>query len=270
MAGLALLVSLSGTAYAVGGDGLVLGAKNKAAKTTSLSVKGAAVALKLSSKGGPAASFAGGPGQPPFIVGSSTLVPGLNADHVDGLDASAFRKTGDPVDATTLGGLGPNAFRKTSDPVDAATLDGLDSTSFLRSDTTAVTASVMRLAAQTSVTASGTVLTADYEFFDPSGMHAGSGSDLTAPKSGTYVVSAVVEWDPSGAGYRRASIVSVDSGAFATVAGPALPSPAYTSQSITGIEQLSAGQSVHVEVLQGSGGNLNVRLSRFQIVYVGP
>ena len=63
-------------------------------------------------------------------------------------------------------------------------------------------------------------------------------------------MSAVV-WDASGTGYRRKSIIG-PGGAFASVAGPALPSPAFTSQNVSGIEQLAAGQTVHVEVLQAA------------------
>jgi hypothetical protein len=82
------------------------------------------------------------------------------------------------------------------------------------------------------------------------------------------VVSAIVDWDPNRAGYRRASLVG-PSGTFGSVAGPPLPPPAFTSQNPTGIERLNAGQSVHVEALQGSGGDLGVRLDRFEMTLVG-
>jgi hypothetical protein len=36
-----------------------------------------------------------------------------------------------------------------------------------------------------------------------------------------------------------------------------------------GSELLQAGQSVHTEVLQGSGSDLNVRVSRFNMTLVG-
>jgi hypothetical protein len=130
-------------------------------------------------------------------------------------------------------------------------------------------ASVMRLSGETSTAAAGLVLHADYEFFDTAGLHDGTSEFLVAPVDGVYVVSATVEWDPNGTGYRRTSIVSAEGGSFASVAGPPLGSPAYTSQQVSGIERLAAGQTVRVEVLQGSGGNLNVRLARFQMTYVG-
>ena len=58
-------------------------------------------------------------------------------------------------------------------------------------------------------------------------------------------------------------------GAFASAAGPALASPAFTAQNVSGIEELAAGQTVHVEVLQGSGASLNARIIRFEIAFVG-
>ncbi len=66
----------------------------------------------------------------------------------------------------------------------------------------------------------------------------------------------------------RTTIIGPNGG-IASTAGPPLPSPAYTSQQVSGIDRLAAGQFVHVEVLQGSGGSLAARLVRFEIVYVG-
>ena len=128
-------------------------------------------------------------------------------------------------------------------------------------------ASVMNLSSEAVPAATGTVLHANSEFFDTADLHdtGTSTENFVAPVSGTYVVSAVVDWDPSATGYRRTSIV----GPTGSFAGPALPSPAFTSQTVSGIEQLAAGQTVHVEVLQGSGASLNARLFRFEIVFVG-
>jgi hypothetical protein len=134
---------------------------------------------------------------------------------------------------------------------------------------TAPAVSVLKLAGETTHTAQGTTLHADYEFFDTQGLHDGSSENLTAPVDGTYVVSASVEWDPSSTGYRRTSIVGPGGGTFATAAGPPLASPAYTGQNVSGIERLAAGQSVHIEVLQGSGSDLNARVNRFEMTLVG-
>jgi hypothetical protein len=134
---------------------------------------------------------------------------------------------------------------------------------------TAPAASVLKLAPETTHSAAGTLLHADYEFYDTQDLHSGSSENLTAPVSGTYVVSATVDWDPSGTGYRRTSLLGTGGGTFASVAGPPLPSPAYTSQNVVGIERLAAGQSVQVQALQGSGVDLSARIVRFEMTLVG-
>ena len=58
-------------------------------------------------------------------------------------------------------------------------------------------------------------------------------------------------------------------GAFASVAGPPLASPAYTSQNVAGVDRLVAGQAVQVQALQGSGVDLPVRISRFEMALMG-
>jgi hypothetical protein len=128
---------------------------------------------------------------------------------------------------------------------------------------------LLKLSGEIAHSAQGTILHADYEFYDTANLHAGSSENLTAPVAGTYVVSATVEWDPSGTGYRRTSLLGSGGGSFASVAGPPLPSPAYTSQNVSGIERLAAGQSVQVQVLQGSGSDLAARISRFEMTLVG-
>ena len=65
------------------------------------------------------------------------------------------------------------------------------------------------------------------------------------------------------------SLLGAGGGTIASVAGPPLPSPAYTSQNPSGIERLAAGQSVQVQVLQGSGGDLNARITRFELALIG-
>jgi hypothetical protein len=135
---------------------------------------------------------------------------------------------------------------------------------------TAAAASVMNSSTESVPTATGTTLHANTEFFDTANLHdSGTNTEsFVAPVSGTYVVSAEVEWDASATGYRRTSIIGPN-GAFASAAGPALASPAFTAQDVSGIEQLAAGESVHVEVLQGSGVSLGAKIIRFQIAFVG-
>jgi len=100
---LALVVALGDATYAAGGPSLLLGHKNVAHKTTKLTSKGKGPALTLKSKKGPAVALRGGAGQPPFTVGSNAVVPGLNADLLDGLDATAFERAQTSVSAVVSG-----------------------------------------------------------------------------------------------------------------------------------------------------------------------
>jgi hypothetical protein len=76
------LVVGSGTAYAATGGKFILGKSNSAGKTTSLTNK-KGTALALGSKAG----------TPSLKVSSSTRVPNLNADLIDGLDGSRLALT---------------------------------------------------------------------------------------------------------------------------------------------------------------------------------
>jgi hypothetical protein len=86
----ALLTSLSFSAAASGGL-LRVGARNDARATTSLVNHGPGPALRLANR----------PGAPPLRVSSSRRVAGLNADRVDGWEASRLRT---PVIVYHVGG----------------------------------------------------------------------------------------------------------------------------------------------------------------------
>jgi hypothetical protein len=78
----ALLIA-GGTAYAANGAALLLGRSNAATATTALN----------NSRGTPLALSAPA-GTPPLRVNTAAKVANLNADHLDGLDATAFASTG--------------------------------------------------------------------------------------------------------------------------------------------------------------------------------
>lgn len=100
----ALTLAGSTTALAAAGKPLIIGATNKASATTTLATtKGPALALKV--KGS----------RPPLVVNTSTRVTKLNADLLDGQDASDF------VSARGVAG-------------NSDLLDGLDSAVFARKD----------------------------------------------------------------------------------------------------------------------------------------
>ena len=131
----AVLLGLAVPATTLAGSGLGavfnLGSTNTVNRTSVLRGSTASAELQVTNTGtGPALKLTTKPGTAPLQVSSTTKVVNLNADRLDGLNSTAFRKTADAVDAATLDGLDSTAFRKTADAVDAATLDGLDSTAF--------------------------------------------------------------------------------------------------------------------------------------------
>lgn len=129
-------------------------------------------------------------------------------------------------------------------------------------------ASVLRLSPETTHHNQGTALHPDFEVYDTDGVHEGSSENLVAPVTGTYFVSASIQWDANSTGFRNVGLVG-PGGTFATAIGPATASPAVTEQNISGSDILQAGQSVHVEALQGSGVDLNVRVGRMTMTLAG-
>ena len=97
---LALVVGVASTAFGANGDAFRLGQGNVATKLTSLGgalgVNGAM--LKVANKNGgtddTALRLEVDPAEPPMSINSTTRVVGLNADQVDGQDASQFVPTG--------------------------------------------------------------------------------------------------------------------------------------------------------------------------------
>jgi hypothetical protein len=89
---LALFVALSGSAYAATGNSLILGHANTADQPTSLANTQSGPALRLSTNQSTAS---------PFTVSNGTKIAKLNADRLDGLDASAFQSKAVRISATT-------------------------------------------------------------------------------------------------------------------------------------------------------------------------
>jgi hypothetical protein len=97
---------------------------------------------------------------------------------------------------------------------------------------------------------------------------------LTAPIAGTYVISGDVDWEDNASGYRVAEILRDGTGftdkVLARVAGPALDPPAGTTQTVTAIERLAAGDCVTLTIAQGSSGPIDHRVAHFSFAWVGP
>jgi hypothetical protein len=95
---LALLVALSGGAYAATGGSLILGRSNSASSLT-----------EVSNPRGTAFSFRSKSGRAPFTVNANSVkVSSLNADKVDGLDSTQLQgQTGPAGPAGPQGPQGP-------------------------------------------------------------------------------------------------------------------------------------------------------------------
>jgi hypothetical protein len=89
---LALFVALGGTTYAATGGNFILGKLNSASDRTELSAPVSGKTLRLNNTSTQAGATALGlsvaSGHPPFTVNSTTRVLKLNADKLDGHDAS--------------------------------------------------------------------------------------------------------------------------------------------------------------------------------------
>jgi hypothetical protein len=92
----ALFIALGGTAYAATGGNFILGQSNSASSTTSLTRTGANTGKGLqvtnasTGAGATALGLNVASGHAPFTVNSGTKVANLNADRLDGFDATGF------------------------------------------------------------------------------------------------------------------------------------------------------------------------------------
>jgi hypothetical protein len=114
MAAMALFISLGGVGVAATGTDFILGRNNSAKAKTSLTAPIAGNSLQITNTlpGGSALGLSVDPSSPPFTTNSSTKVPNLNTDLLDGLNSTAF---------LGINGTAANANK----------LDGLDSTQFV-------------------------------------------------------------------------------------------------------------------------------------------
>ena len=107
--------------------------------------------------------------------------------------------------------------------------------------------------------------------YDPSSMFfPWNGLNLKAPRDGTYLVSATVQWAANGAGARTLLITKEAGGTVTQVTGLPAEASTPTVQTVSGVVHLEQGKFVTVLVRQtGSGGPLDVSLTTFDMAYVG-
>jgi hypothetical protein len=106
----ALVVAMSGTAYAATGGTFLLGRANSATALSSLS-NSKGTALRLSSKNG----------TPPLTVSNSVQVPQLNASELGGIPATGFMQGTGSADSGNAAITGPGEAEITSNATSSIT-----------------------------------------------------------------------------------------------------------------------------------------------------
>jgi hypothetical protein len=119
-----------------------------------------------------------------------------------------------------------------------------------------------------------TALQFDTEAFDTQDLHDPANPErLRAPITGTYVLTASVEWEPAALGRRELQIDAQGARVAATSEVPGEPDDS-PFQSVTAIRRLGAGSFATARVTQTSGDPIAVReltgTPTFSMVWVGP
>jgi photosystem II stability/assembly factor-like uncharacterized protein len=116
------------------------------------------------------------------------------------------------------------------------------------------------------------VLFRDAAEFDTDGLFE-PGSDLTALRAtrpGTYIATGEIAWDQtSGSGYRSAEIM-LRGESVAQVGGPPLPRGVHTTQQVTTIVRMDAGDRVQLGGTQSSGDRLLIFAATLSLAWLGP
>lgn len=81
---------------------------------------------------------------------------------------------------------------------------------------------------------------------------------ITVPSDGRYVITANVSWDASSTGYRRVWLQRNGTATGAEVLAQVAAASVNTSQSLSQILDLLAGDAINVEVSQNSGANRTI------------
>ena len=116
----------------------------------------------------------------------------------------------------------------------------------------------------------------DTETFDTANLHSTTTNNhqLTAPVAGVYQITGNIRWESNAAGSRFVDITATGGGRIASVWDVAV-SGNPTDQSISAAFPLNAGNTVHLEVFQNSGANLDLLKNgtddpNLSMVWIGP
>jgi hypothetical protein len=150
--------------------------------------------------------------------------------------------------------------------------DGTATCASLGSTATVPAASVTRTADLSVNNNAPTTIAFNTEFFDTADLHSNTvnPSRLSAPEAGIYQVSANVTWLQNASGSRTLT-VNVNGSSAARMSDSRTPVNGATSQSVSGLLQLAAGDYVEARVFQDSGSTLTISSTaplRFEMVKV--
>jgi hypothetical protein len=123
--------------------------------------------------------------------------------------------------------------------------------------------------------ATSVLMDLDDEVFDTAEMHPGNGSDdrIRVPRTGTYVLSGEVEWQPNDSGYRTLELLQLNMGGPLAL-GRSLVEPRHstiqpTIQQVTAIVRLDAGATAGLMAGQASGIDLELVRGTLSAAFVG-
>jgi hypothetical protein len=188
-------------------------------------------------------------GTAPLSVASTTEVANLNADRVGGTEITNAAT----ADLVPIGsGAGTAAW---------STPDG---------------ARVYNSAALTIPNITATKLTFDAERYDNGGLHSTSSNTgrLTAVRAGKYLISGHIGWAASATGIRSLSLLLNNTTFFGRHVTPGVATyQVYLS--VSSIYHLAAADYVEIQVVQTSGGDLNIvaeasATPEFAMQWLGP
>jgi hypothetical protein len=128
----------------------------------------------------------------------------------------------------------------------------------------------VELASATSV-----LMDLDDEVFDTAEMHPGNGKEdrIRVPRTGTYILSGEVQWEPNENGYRTLDVLQLNHGIKAL--GSSLVEPRHstiqsTVQQVTAIARLEEGTTVALKAGQASGVDLEIVRGTLSAAFAGP
>lgn len=123
--------------------------------------------------------------------------------------------------------------------------------------------------------ATSVLMDLDDEVFDTAEMHPGNGRDdrIRVPRTGTYILSGEVQWEPNQSGYRTLDLVQLNHGIKAL--GSSLVEPRHstiqsTVQQVAAIARLEEGTTVALKAGQASGVDLEVVRGTLSAAFAGP